>query len=66
MNSREEEKMMRSDAEFEAGMVASKVFERFGYTIGPDGQAQIAAVIYCEMRNARGSSSSAASNEVKK
>jgi hypothetical protein len=58
MNAREEEKLMRSDADHHADMVASKVFERFQYTIGPDGQAQIAATIYAEMRNARAECSS--------
>jgi hypothetical protein len=63
MNAREEEKLMRSDAEHHADMVASKVFERFTYTIGPDGQAQIAAAIYAEMRNARADCSSAAKDQ---
>jgi hypothetical protein len=58
MNAREEEKLMRSDADHHADMVASKVFERFQYTIGHEGQAQIAAVIYAEMRNARAASPS--------
>lgn len=58
-----EDGVMRADASHHADMIASNVYERFGYTISRNGRLQIAATLYSEMRNAKEDSEHAKAKE---